>query len=58
LLIAVTMTFTTLLLLAMLVAVFVIAGRVWWALRAAERRHRALGSSMDRKDTWAARRRD
>jgi hypothetical protein len=32
------MTLTRLVLLVMLVAVFVIAGRMWWALRSAERK--------------------
>ena len=46
------MTFTTLLLLGMLVAVFAIAGRIWWAIRVAERRHRQF-----RESTGHARRR-
>lgn len=42
------MSLTTLVLLAMLVAVFLIAGRVWWAIRVAERRQRDLRRSAGR----------
>lgn len=43
-----TMTLTRLVLLVMLVAVFVIAGRMWWALRSAKRKRPRHGRDSQR----------